>query len=93
MDVPDFAPAVAGTMASAVFSSFALADDVILKLMGIGLATSILVDATIVRMVLGPAIMQLLGRANWWLPGWIERLLPPGPPAPVTEPASAWSAI
>ncbi len=76
----------------AVFSSFALADDVILKLMGIGLATSILVDATIVRMVLVPAIMQLLGRANWWLPGWIERLLPPVPPAPAPEPASASSA-
>ncbi|HEV2777367.1 MAG TPA: MMPL family transporter [Solirubrobacteraceae bacterium] len=60
----------------AVFSSFALADDVILKLMGIGLATAIVVDATIVRMVLVPAIMQLLGRANWWLPGWMERLLP-----------------
>ncbi len=60
----------------AVFSSFALADDVGLKLMGIGLATAILVDATIVRMVLVPAIMQLLGRANWWLPGWMERLLP-----------------
>jgi RND superfamily putative drug exporter len=74
----------------AVFSSFALADDVILKLMGIGLATSILVDATIVRMVLVPAIMQLLGRANWWLPGWMERLLPPaGPlgPEPVAGPA------
>ncbi|HEV2060903.1 MAG TPA: MMPL family transporter [Solirubrobacteraceae bacterium] len=63
----------------AVFSSFALADDVILKLMGIGLATAILVDATIIRMVLVPAIMQLLGRANWWLPGWIDRLLPEAP--------------
>ncbi|MBW3653343.1 MAG: MMPL family transporter [Actinobacteria bacterium] len=64
----------------AVFSSFALADDVILKLMGIGLSTAILVDATIVRMVLVPSIMQLLGRVNWWLPGWIERLLPGAPP-------------
>lgn len=62
----------------AVFSSFALADDIILKLMGIGLATAILVDATIVRMVLVPSIMQLLGRANWWLPGWMGRLLPGG---------------
>jgi RND superfamily putative drug exporter len=78
----------------AVFSSFALADDVILKLMGLGLATAILVDATIVRMVLVPAIMQLLGRANWWLPGWMERLLPAGPRAgtdPVAEPAPASS--
>ncbi|HWC27341.1 MAG TPA: MMPL family transporter [Solirubrobacteraceae bacterium] len=74
----------------AVFSSFALADDVILKLMGIGLATAILVDATIVRMVLVPSIMQLLGRANWWLPAWIERLLPRAPAA-AAEPASASS--
>jgi RND superfamily putative drug exporter len=73
----------------AVFSSFALADDVILKLMGIGLATSILVDATIVRMVLVPAIMQLLGRANWWLPGWMARLLPG---AVVAAPAGASSS-
>ena len=74
----------------AVFSAFALADDVILKLMGIGLATAILVDATIVRMVLVPAIMQLLGRANWWLPGWMDRLLPETPPAepePAPSPA------
>ena len=74
----------------AVFSSFALADDVILKLMGIGLATAILVDATIVRMVLVPAIMQLLGRANWWLPRWIERLLPKtavAEPEPASSPA------
>ena len=68
----------------AVFSSFAIADDVILKLMGIGMATAILVDATVVRMLLVPAIMQLLGRANWWLPGWLERLLPGS--APVAAP-------
>ena len=73
----------------AVFSSFALADDVILKLMGIGLATAILVDATIVRMVLVPSIMQLLGRANWWLPRWMERMLPRTPVAAPAEPASA----
>ena len=74
----------------AVFSSFALADDVGLKLMGIGLATAILVDATIVRMVLVPAIMQLLGRANWWLPGWMDRVLPRtavAEPEPATSPA------
>ena len=74
----------------AVFSSFALADDVIIKLMGIGLATAILIDATIVRMVLVPAIMQLLGRANWWLPGWMERLLPKtavAEPEPAPSPA------
>jgi RND superfamily putative drug exporter len=40
------------------------------------MATAILVDATVVRMVLVPAIMQLLGRANWWIPRWLDRILP-----------------
>jgi RND superfamily putative drug exporter len=45
-------------------------------MMGLGLATAILVDATIVRMVLVPATMTLLGGANGWLPAWLDRLLP-----------------
>jgi RND superfamily putative drug exporter len=45
---------------------------------GLGLATAIFVDATIVRMVLVPATMTLLGNANWWLPKWLDRLLPGG---------------
>jgi len=49
---------------------------VFLKLLGIGMATAILVDATIVRMVLVPALMQLIGAANWWIPAWLDRLLP-----------------
>jgi len=59
-----------------VFLAFLLADDVFLKLLGIGMATAILVDATIVRMVLVPAVMQLLGPRNWWIPAWLERALP-----------------
>ena len=43
---------------------------------GLGLATAVFVDATIVRMVLVPATMALLGDANWWLPGWLDRILP-----------------
>ena len=43
---------------------------------GLGLATAILVDATLVRMVLVPATMTLLGDANWWLPAWLDRMLP-----------------
>ncbi len=60
-----------------VFLAFLAAPDVFLKLFGIGLATSILVDATIVRMVLVPSVMQLLGDRNWWIPDWLERMLPP----------------
>jgi RND superfamily putative drug exporter len=59
-----------------VFLSFVAAQDIFLKLFGIGLATAILVDATIVRMVLVPAVMQLLGPRNWWIPDWLERILP-----------------
>jgi RND superfamily putative drug exporter len=60
----------------AVFGAFVLSPDVSLKLIGVGLASAILIDATIVRMVLVPAIMQLLGDRNWWLPNWLGRLIP-----------------
>ena len=59
-----------------VFLAFVFSNEVFLKLMGVGMATAILVDATVVRMVLVPAVLQLLGRANWWLPAWLDRLLP-----------------
>jgi putative drug exporter of the RND superfamily len=59
-----------------VFLAFVFGSEVFLKLMGVGLATAILVDATIVRMVLVPAVMQLLGPANWWIPAWLDRALP-----------------
>ena len=59
-----------------VFAAFALADDPTVKMFGLGLATAVFVDATIVRVVLVPATMQLLGDWNWWLPGWLDRRLP-----------------
>jgi putative drug exporter of the RND superfamily len=59
-----------------VFLGFVLGEDPSIKMFGLGLATAILVDATIVRMVLVPATMKLLGDANWWLPSWLDRLLP-----------------
>jgi len=59
-----------------VFLGFVLGDDPTTKMFGLGLATAIFVDATIVRMVLVPAAMKLMGDANWWLPGWLDRLLP-----------------
>ena len=62
----------------AVFLSFVVADDVFQKLIGVGMATAIFVDATVIRMLLVPSVMQLMGRANWWLPGWLGRLLPAG---------------
>jgi putative drug exporter of the RND superfamily len=60
----------------AVFAAFIPSDLVFLKVIGVGLATAILVDATIVRMMLFPAIMHLLGRRAWWLPAWLEQRMP-----------------
>jgi RND superfamily putative drug exporter len=59
-----------------VFLAFLAAPDAFLKLFGIGLASAIFLDATLVRMVLVPAVMQILGKANWWIPSWLERILP-----------------
>jgi RND superfamily putative drug exporter len=59
-----------------VFLGFALGDDPAIKMFGLGLATAIFVDATIVRMILVPATMKLMGAANWWIPAWLDRLLP-----------------
>jgi RND superfamily putative drug exporter len=59
-----------------VFLSFVTSQEVFLKLFGIGLAAAVFLDATVVRMVLVPAVMQLLGKWNWWIPDWLERVLP-----------------
>jgi RND superfamily putative drug exporter len=59
-----------------VFLSFAAAGILTIKEIGIGLGVGILVDTTIIRLVLVPATMRLLGRANWWLPGWLQRVVP-----------------
>jgi RND superfamily putative drug exporter len=60
----------------AVFAAFVLSGEVFTKLIGIGLAAAVLIDATVVRMVLVPAMMQLLGDRNWWLPRWLDRVMP-----------------
>jgi len=59
-----------------VFAAFVLGEDPVIKMFGVGLAAAVLVDATVVRIVLVPATMKLLGDWNWWLPGWLDRLLP-----------------
>jgi RND superfamily putative drug exporter len=59
-----------------VFSAFVLGDDRNLKLFGLGLASAVFVDATLVRMVLVPATMELLGARNWWFPKSLDRFLP-----------------
>jgi len=59
-----------------VFGSFLFESDRTVKLAGLGLATAVLLDATIVRMLLVPATMELLGDRNWWVPRWLDRILP-----------------
>ncbi len=66
----------AGAIMILVFLGFVLEDDVVVKMIGLGLATAILVDVVIVRLLLAPAVMFLLGDRAWWLPGWLDRLLP-----------------
>lgn len=59
-----------------VFGSFLLENDRVVKVFGLGLAIAVLLDATVVRMLLVPATMELLGDKNWWLPKWLDRILP-----------------
>ncbi len=59
-----------------VFGSFVLEDNRVIRLFGLGLATAIAIDATLVRMVIVPSTMELLGARNWWLPRWLDRILP-----------------
>jgi RND superfamily putative drug exporter len=66
----------AALIMTVVFLSFVANPSALVKMIGLGLSTAIVLDATIVRMVMVPATMALLGRANWWLPGWLDRRLP-----------------
>ncbi|HET9600466.1 MAG TPA: MMPL family transporter [Acidimicrobiales bacterium] len=59
-----------------VFGSFVVTDQRAIKLIGLGLAVAVLIDATLVRLVLVPATMELLGRTNWWFPRWLDRMVP-----------------
>ena len=84
----------AATVMVVVFASFLLSDVRGLKEIGFGLAVAVAIDATVVRIVLVPATMELLGRANWWLPGWLGRLLPAASGSgPAAEPAPALTEV
>ena len=66
----------AAAIMAVVFGSFLLEDDRVIQVFGTGLASAIVLDATLVRMLLVPATMELLGSRNWWIPDWLDRLLP-----------------
>ncbi|MGW8882998.1 MMPL family transporter [Streptomyces sp. NPDC055749] len=59
-----------------VFAAFILSDNIVVKMLGLGLAASVLIDATVVRLLLVPAVMTLLDKAAWWTPRWLDRILP-----------------
>jgi RND superfamily putative drug exporter len=67
---------IAAAIMSSVFIAFVPSTNAIIKLFGVALASAVLIDAFIVRLVLVPSIMSMLGKVNWWLPGWLERILP-----------------
>jgi putative drug exporter of the RND superfamily len=66
----------AGLIMASVFLAFVTQDDVIGKMMGVGLGAAILIDVLIVRLVIAPAVVMLLGDRAWWLPRWLDRVLP-----------------
>jgi RND superfamily putative drug exporter len=66
----------AALIMACVFFSFVLTASVVVKMLALGLALSVIIDASVVRLVVVPAVMFLLGRHNWWLPGWLDRALP-----------------
>jgi putative drug exporter of the RND superfamily len=80
----------AALIMTAVFVTFATIDITNIRQMGVGLAFAIIIDATVVRLVLLPALMRALGSSAWWIPAWLDRVLPHlDPEAPATAPAQA----
>ncbi|MCZ0973701.1 MMPL family transporter [Streptomyces albulus] len=63
-------------MTAGVFAAFVLSDDVAVRMLGLGLAVGVLLDATVVRLALVPALLALLGRRAWWTPWWLARAVP-----------------
>ncbi len=68
--------AIAAAIMTSVFGAFVLGNDPIIKLFGVALSTAVLLDAFIVRLILVPSLMTIFGKANWWLPGWLDKVLP-----------------
>jgi len=67
---------IAAEIMASVFLAFVPTPDSTIKLFGIALASAVIIDAFIVRLILVPSLMSMFGKANWWLPGWLDRLLP-----------------
>ncbi len=68
--------AIAAAIMTSVFGAFVLGNDATIKLFGVALSTAVLLDAFVVRLILIPSLMTIVGPANWWVPGWLDRILP-----------------
>jgi RND superfamily putative drug exporter len=76
----------AAVILASVFFAFLLATSVVVKMLALGLGASVIIDATVIRMMIVPALMFVFDRANWWMPEWLDRILPrlePEPELPV----------
>ena len=67
---------IAAAIMFSVFAAFVLGNEPTIKLFGLALASAVLFDAFVVRLIIVPSVMYQLGNANWWLPGWLGRILP-----------------
>jgi RND superfamily putative drug exporter len=67
---------MAALIMASVFAAFIPTPNNTIKLFGVALASAVLVDAFLIRLVFVPAFMSILGKANWWLPGWLDKILP-----------------
>ncbi|MDH3958344.1 MAG: MMPL family transporter, partial [Actinomycetota bacterium] len=67
---------IAAAIMFSVFSAFVLGSEPTIKLFGLALASAVLFDAFVIRLIIVPSVMYQLGRANWWMPGWLGRVLP-----------------
>jgi RND superfamily putative drug exporter len=84
---------VAAAIMVCVFGAFALSDLRPLKIFGLGMATAVFVDATLIRILLVPAVMHLLGTRAWWLPAWLDRVLPRLALEPGSHPEASWASL
>jgi RND superfamily putative drug exporter len=76
-----------------VFFAFLLSDSVTVKMLALGLGVSVIIDATVIRLLIVPALMFTFDKANWWTPAWIDRFLPELEPAPAVAVERAEPAV
>ena len=77
----------AALIMTSVFAAFLLSANVVVKMLALGLGLSVLIDASVIRLLVVPATMFILGRYNWWSPRWLDRIGRPGP-SPASQPAT-----